>query len=372
MHAILLATLLATLAAASLAAPPPSSTEPVSGSPLEVPRSMTPLKQAIDARWRGPEGATIVLLDHEGRILDETGPLATGAFRLCEALPAIDSLDRAAWLQPVSGGEPLGSAWVIVPLRDRPPIRVAPAVRPDGKTPYTKVVGWGDQPLDPDAGPAPEEWKGFTPPPLGGFRLFPEMDAVLETDRGAIVVALRPDEAPNTAWNFRELVAEGLYDGTIFHRIVPLDREGRPFVIQGGDPTGEGEGGPGYSIPLEPSRLRHDFGVISMARDDDPDSAGSQFFIGLSRDGTARLDGQYAAFGEVVDGAEVITAIAAVPIADAGRGRPEAPPVVTRAFLRSAPPRRPGEGRPDHRVLPLSPLPPSAPPEPDTAVDPGR
>ena len=355
----------------TVAAPPPRA---ASTAALSIPRRDTPITEPLVARCDladlGGASLHLVLLDHAGNVLGETGPVASGEILLCEALPAIDALERAAWLQPVVGGEPVGSAWVVVPMRDRPAIRTASAMRPDGVTPYTRIVGWGEAVLEPALDTTREAAKTWEAAeiPLGGFRCYPERDVVLETDRGEIVVALRPDEAPSTAWNFRDLAAAGFYDGTILHRIVPLDREGRPFVIQGGDPTGDGEGGPGYTIPFEPTRLPHDFGVISMARDDDPDSAGSQWFIGLSREGTARLDGQYAAFGEVVEGAATIVELANVRIADPARGRPETPPVVHRATLRPAPPRTPGEGRPDRRVSPVSVVPAT----PATSDDPGR
>jgi peptidyl-prolyl cis-trans isomerase B (cyclophilin B) len=363
-----------TLAALRIASPDAAAISGSHSGPVDIPRRDTPVTEPLvavcDPGDFDGEPLHLVLLDHAGNVLGETGPVLAGEIRLCEALPAIDSLERAAWLQPVVAGEPAGASWVIVPMRDRPTMRTATAMRPDGVTPYTRVVGWGDAVLEPAVDTTREAAKSWEPtsPPLGGFRCYPERDVVLETERGEIVVALRPDEAPNTAWNFRDLAAAGFYDGTIVHRVVPLDREGRPFVIQGGDPTGEGEGGPGYTIPFEPTRLPHDFGVISMARDDDPDSAGSQWFIGLSRDGTARLDGQYAAFGEVVDGAATIVEIANVVIADPARGRPETPPVVRRAFLRSAPPRTPGEGRPDRRVSPVSVVPVA----PGVPADPGR
>jgi peptidyl-prolyl cis-trans isomerase B (cyclophilin B) len=131
---------------------------------------------------------------------------------------------------------------------------------------------------------------------------------------------------------------------------VPADRNGLPFVIQGGDPTGTGDGGPGYDIALEPSKLAHDFGVLSMARNDWPDSAGSQWFIGLSREATARLDGQYCAYGYAVEGASAIVAISDGEVADAATGRPKSPHTVTRAFVVDAPPWTPGVGRGDARV----------------------
>ena len=134
--------------------------------------------------------------------------------------------------------------------------------------------------------------------------------ATIEMENGgAITVELYPDIAPNTAANFIELANSGFYDGVIFHRVIA------GFMIQGGDPTGTGMGGPGYHIKGEfaangfENNLKHTRGVISMARSSDPDSAGSQFFI-MHAD-APYLDGQYAAFGRVTDGMDVVDAIAA-------------------------------------------------------------
>lgn len=127
---------------------------------------------------------------------------------------------------------------------------------------------------------------------------------------GVIKVELFPDVAPNTVNNFISLVQAGFYDGVIFHRVIP------GFMIQGGDPTGTGMGGPGYSIRGEFSQngfensLKHERGVISMARTSVPDSAGSQFFIMVADH--PHLDGSYAAFGRVVEGMEVADRIASV------------------------------------------------------------
>ena len=127
-------------------------------------------------------------------------------------------------------------------------------------------------------------------------------------DGGVIRAELYPDTAPNTVRNFISLVKKGFYDGLIFHRVIP------GFMIQGGDPTGTGMGGPGYEIRGEFSTngfdngLRHPAGVLSMARAMDPDSAGSQFFI-MHAD-APHLDGQYAAFGKVTDGMDVVNRIA--------------------------------------------------------------
>ncbi len=119
---------------------------------------------------------------------------------------------------------------------------------------------------------------------------------------------LYPDVAPNTVNNFLSLIGKGFYDGIIFHRVIA------GFMIQGGDPKGVGTGGPGYCIKGEFSAngfrnpLKHARGVLSMARAQNPDSAGSQFFV-MHEDGFF-LDGQYAAFGKVIEGMEVVDEIA--------------------------------------------------------------
>ena len=134
---------------------------------------------------------------------------------------------------------------------------------------------------------------------------------VIEMENGGIIkLELDSSAAPNTVKNFKSLVSKGFYDGLTFHRVIS------GFMIQGGCPQGTGMGGPGYHIRGEflangfPNPLRHDRGVISMARAGHPDSAGSQFFI-MHKDGNF-LDGQYAAFGHVVEGMDVVDAIAAV------------------------------------------------------------
>ena len=121
---------------------------------------------------------------------------------------------------------------------------------------------------------------------------------------------LYPDVAPNTVNNFISLVKKGFYDGLIFHRVIA------GFMIQGGDPEGSGIGGPGYSIKGEfnyngvENNLKHSRGVLSRARAQHPDSAGSQFFI-MHAD-APHLDGQYAAFGKLVEGEDVLDSIASI------------------------------------------------------------
>lgn len=129
-------------------------------------------------------------------------------------------------------------------------------------------------------------------------------------DGGMMKGELYPEHAPLTVENFVKLAKEGFYDGLIFHRVIP------DFMIQGGDPSGNGTGGPGYTIKGEftsngvNNELKHTRGVLSMARAMHPDSAGSQFFIMVAK--SPHLDGQYAAFGKVTEGMDTADAIVSV------------------------------------------------------------
>ena len=129
-------------------------------------------------------------------------------------------------------------------------------------------------------------------------------NAIIETNHGKIVLKLLPNLAPETVRNFEKLASSGFYNGTLFHRVIP------GFMIQGGDPNTKtpdkskwGTGGPGYTVKAEFNSKSHLRGVVSMARATDPDSAGSQFFI-VTTD-SAFLDGQYTAFGDVIEGMDV-------------------------------------------------------------------
>ena len=135
---------------------------------------------------------------------------------------------------------------------------------------------------------------------------------ILMEDGKKMTAELYPDKAPNTVNNFISLANKGFYDGLTFHRIIP------GFMIQGGDPEGTGSGGPGYEIKGEfasngfaQNDLKHVTGVLSMARTNVPDSAGSQFFIMVAP--AEHLDGDYAAFGQVVEGVDDAIAISRVP-----------------------------------------------------------
>lgn len=157
--------------------------------------------------------------------------------------------------------------------------------------------------------------------------------ATMETDHGPMKMIFYYDVAPHTVYNFQTLAEQGFYDGLTFHRIVP------GFVIQGGDPKGDGTGGPGYQIDAEFNDRRHEEGVLSMARSGDPleaqgapprcefaNSAGSQFFVCLEY--KQHLDRKYTAFGRVVNGMDVVKKMAAVQLADPASGRPAQPPVI--------------------------------------------
>lgn len=128
--------------------------------------------------------------------------------------------------------------------------------------------------------------------------------AEMITDKGTMVIEFFEQDAPITVDNFIKLASSGFYDGVTFHRVIP------DFVIQGGDPTGTGAGGPGYSIPCEltGNNQYHDRGVLSMAHRG-RNTGGSQFFICHSRNNTAHLDRNHTCFGKVVEGLEVIDLI---------------------------------------------------------------
>lgn len=168
-------------------------------------------------------------------------------------------------------------------------------------------------------------------------RVAPLQYAVMRTDAGPMTAVFYYDAAPHTVDSFLSLAGEGFYDGLAFHRVVP------GFVIQGGDPMGTGMGGPGYHVEAEFNDKPHTEGVLSMARNGDPNedpsmgiaprlqyanSAGSQFFICLDYKQTASLDRHYTAFGKVVQGMEAVRKIGDAPIADPQRGTPKEPTTI--------------------------------------------
>ncbi len=131
------------------------------------------------------------------------------------------------------------------------------------------------------------------------------MKAEMRTNKGTMTIEFFDKDAPQTVANFVKLATSGYYDGVLFHRVIPN------FMIQGGDPTGSGSGGPGYTIPdeLTGDNQYHDRGVLSMANTGRPNSGGSQFFICHNRQGTAHLDRKHTVFGKVIEGLDVIDEI---------------------------------------------------------------
>ncbi|HMQ23145.1 MAG TPA: peptidylprolyl isomerase, partial [Planctomycetota bacterium] len=156
----------------------------------------------------------------------------------------------------------------------------------------------------------------------------------LVTDFGTMVVGFRPDKAPKTVENFVKLSLSGFYDGTYFHRIL------KGFMIQGGDPNtkddnpgNDGQGGPGYRVDAEFNDIRHERGVLSMARSQDPNSAGSQFFV---MHGVApHLDNSYTAFGKLTDGLDVLDRIASIEVTRSPGSMEQSSPTKT-VWLRRA------------------------------------
>ena len=318
----------------------------------------------------GVNNAQLLLLDAEGERLASCA-LPGASFDLGALMPEVWALEKAAWLQVFAGAEPVGAPLVAMPLLSRQVPIMEAASTPEGRA-YARVVGWRDEldvPVEPpvfpdrpaaDAEPAVQRaWGELVErmqaeyerqleeaaairemlPLRTGLRLIPDQLVVIRTDYGEITVQMRWDAAPHTAEHFLKLSQNGYYRDVIFHRIVPYTGNGDPFVIQAGDPSGTGNGGPGTWLPMERSTLPHDFGVISMARDNDPDSAGSQFFLCLSREGTARLDGSYTSFGETLSGAGAIRSISSVELADPETGSPVRPPRILGMRLVPAPPR---------------------------------
>lgn len=292
-----------------------ATTLPVFGQ-LTPERLYNGINREIPVQVAVPEGkqgeAVIELLRPVSAEVVSTASVLPGKVNLATLFPVLwnSKTPTVLYAQLSVGGEKIGPALVLQPLVNP---RVA-SMRQGANAPVF----------------------GATGDTYSGLRIYVEKFVVLETDRGEIQFQLRPDVAPNTAFNFRHLVEGGFYTDVIFHRIVPALANGHPFVIQVGDPTGSGRGGPGYMIDLEPSTLPHDFGVLSMARSGDPNSNGSQVFVCLSREGTSFLDNSYTTFAQAVSGRDVILDIAASKL-NGERPADPAPRIVS-ARLIDAPP----------------------------------
>ncbi len=157
--------------------------------------------------------------------------------------------------------------------------------------------------------------------------------AVLHTNHGDIVLKFFPHKAPKHVESFKKLVRDGFYDGTKFHRVIP------GFMVQGGDPNSKsddrsrhGTGGPGYQVPAEFNDVKHVRGILSAARSSDPNSAGSQFFLMVAA--SPHLDGQYTAYGEVVEGMEVVDKIVSLRRDSRDNPLAENPAIIESAEIR--------------------------------------
>lgn len=266
--------------------------------------------RAIPMTVKVPEGKTgeirIELLEAVTAKSLSSAAASAGGVNLATLFPELwgKKESKIVYAQLFVGDAKVGPAVVIQPMVDR-----------------------GTAKADPQTG------KAFFSPSskaYSGVRAWVDKNIVIETTVGNMTFELRPDQAPNTSWNFIHLTDGGFYNDIAFHRI--LGSKQFPFVVQVGDPTGKGSGGPGYSIDLEDSKLPHDFGVLSMARTPDPNSNGSQVFICLSRQRCAVLDGQYTAFGNLISGVDTLNVLAQTPVADAQAGNPiDPPPRIVRA-----------------------------------------
>lgn len=269
-----------------------------------------------------------------------TAFVAKGGVDLASLFPSLwtGAAPKLQYAQLVVGQERVG-----------PPVVLQPMVNPQAAMLYNEQLHqpWFLDPKTKGASFKPKDgqivWVNNETTTYTGIRAYVDKDIVFDTSLGEIEFRLRPDQAPNTCCYIRGFVEGGFYTDIIFHRVVPKLPTGAPFVIQVGDPTGTGDGGPGFSYDLEPSKLPHDFGVLSVARENEPNTNGSQVFVCLSREGTSRLDGKYTAFAQAVRGADTILAIAKTPLipdkpGEDPKNRPKDPPVLKSAKPVDAPP----------------------------------
>lgn len=274
--------------------------------------------RAIPMTIKVPDGKTgevqIELLEADTAKVLASASAQAGGVNLATLFPKLwsDKKPDVVYAQLKVGDERVGPAVVLQPMADRGTAVMDPAT----KMPRFRMNGQA----------------------FSGIRAYTEKHVVFDTTAGEIELALRPDQAPNLAFNFLSLASGGFYTDIIFHRVLNQSPAGGGFVVQVGDPTGTGSGGPGYQVDLEYSKLKHDYGVLSMARSGDPNSNGSQIFICLSRTGCQHLDGSYTAFGQAVRGAEAIKAIAETPVNADGSGRPKEAPKINKATVIDAPP----------------------------------
>ena len=258
----------------------------------------------VKVNERGQKLTLRIFRPEKNETVDEA-EVKSGKVDLAKTFPSLWKSKRAEvlFVQLLADGKSAGPSLVLQPMVNPPVVTLDAA---------TKAPKW-----------SPDEDNTYA-----GIRCWVDQNVVLDTEFGEAEFKMRPDVAPNTVWNFIQLVQGGFYRDIIFHRIINKHaRTGKPFVIQAGDPTGTGSGSPGYSFILEQTKLPHDFGVLGMARSTDPNTNGSQFYVALSREATQHLDGKYATYGQLVRGKEVIEKIAAVEIGPKD-DRPVKPPVI--------------------------------------------
>ncbi len=289
----------------------------IANAQLMPTRTYYGLNRAMPITVTNPSGNEapigIKLLDASNGVVGEVASVEPGKVDLAVLFPSLwesKAYGEVLYAQLYAGDQPTGPAIVLQPMVSQS---------------YAEL----------DARSGQLSW---TPSPrtFTGYRAYVDQDMLMSTSEGDILIRMRPDHAPNTVWNFMSLGAGGFYTDIIFHRIVTKPNR---FVIQAGDPLGEGSGGPGYMVDLEDSKLPHDFGVISMARSRDPNSNGSQIFICLSRAATKALDGRYTGFGQAISGADVINKIADTPL---NGESPVNPPKIKSVSLVNAAPRGTG------------------------------
>ena len=279
----------------------------------------------------------------------ERAPAASGRVDLSTLFPVLWTTrePRVLVAQLFVQNEAVGPGLVLQPL-------LAPARSQDGLT--REAIESFENNSNPSPGTLPDDRRRAlrnevrtTPasdPHYSGLRVYKDAHVRLRTTAGEMTFRLRPDKAPNTSFHFRSLVEGGFYNNTGVHRIIPAGDGADAFIVQAGDPIGTGFGGPGFAVDFEVSSLPHTFGVISMARiPTDPNSAGSQFFICLSRSACAGLDGLYTSFAELTESPETLAVLASVPVTHrdpenpaSPRDRPLEPPVILEAILIDAPP----------------------------------
>jgi len=235
------------------------------------------------------EDATLVLTDFAGTPIESSGSPAVSGDK---------SIDIKALFPKIAGG---GTFLLYEVPKDKPTSQFV------GTPLVIQVVV--DPLLPPDAN-------------VDVIEVRPLQYAVIHTAAGNMTAVFYYDVARKTVDSFLRLASEGYYDKLTFHRILP------GFVLQGGDPRGDGMGGPGYQLPAEFNDKPHSEGVLSMARGNDQNSAGSQFFICLDYKQTQHLDHLYTAFGTLVDGLKAAHEIEKTPLADAQAGKPVNPPVI--------------------------------------------